>query len=110
METAVPVNPFTAARPYLWNGQSRGEPVHQRRFLCHSLTLALSQSKIDINCYTIAKTMITTRLGPDYRFVEAFLCNKVGVSLEELTPEAVQEYRFLWLAQLEQLWNQGERK
>lgn len=108
-------NPFTDARPYLSNGEL-GEQVtvassiaKKQKYLCLCLLMAYRDAAIVTADFELAKTMVYTRLGASYACVESFLCNEAHIPLGQLTPESVQAYRFLWLKELEQLWNQGER-
>lgn len=102
------VNPFTEARPYLWNGEGLGGKL-TKRYLCYCLLSAYEAESIDLISYQTAKHMILSRLGHDYPTVESFLCAGHNIPLSQLTQPVVQSYRFLWLADLEKLWNQGER-
>lgn len=103
-------NPFTEARPYLWSGEQIGGLKVKERYLCHALMRAHEDGHLDAETYGNAKVMIYTRLGDDYPSVESFLTCEARLPLALLTHENVQAYRFLWLAELEQLWNQGKTK
>lgn len=100
------VNPFTQAKPYLWNGH--GEKQEQQRFLCHALGRAYEAGKVRPILCGRAEVMIHNRLG-GYVSVEGWLANELGLTLSVMTPENVQAYRLRWLEDLEQRWNQGER-
>lgn len=102
------VNPFSQATDYLWDGESDQCPVTHEQYLCHALLRLRDSQAISIALYGKAIGMIKARLG-GYLSVESWLCNEAGLTLSALTQEAVQAYRFLWLKELEQLWNQGER-
>jgi hypothetical protein len=105
----VRVNPFTQAKPYLWNGEGREGKQGKERYLCHALALARGDRQIDVADYSVAGNMIRARLG-EHTFVESWLACEAYIRVSELTPENVQAYRLRWLEDLEQLWNQGGRK
>jgi hypothetical protein len=101
----VRINPFSAAKQHLWNGeQSGGE-----RFMCHAISRAQKAGQITEADRMTANRMIHTRLG-EYPYVESWLCNEAGVLCSQLDPVDVQAYRFLWLEDLEKHWNQGVRE
>lgn len=100
------INPFAAARQYLWDGSTPRETAGKRRYLCHALEDTCITGKIGTLMHIAAQNMIRNRLG-NYRSLESWLCNEAGVSVSETTPENMQAYRSRWLEELEQLWNLG---
>lgn len=100
-------NPFTAARPYLWDGSLSDDVAAKQRFLCHALESAYKDYKISAVEFFGARGIIRTRLG-EYRFLEQWLANEAGISINDLVQENMQAYRLRWLETLEQQWNQGE--
>lgn len=102
-------NPFTEAKPFLWDGCGP-ELEEKQRYLCHCLLLARIANRIDRRNYVTAKLMIHLRLGAEFPLIESFLGAGLGVPLSQLTPENVQAYRLRWLTQLESDWAAGIRE
>jgi hypothetical protein len=105
------VNPFSESRKHVWDGANLNDLAKdlKERFLCHALLRACDEGTFDQDTYMQAVGMIQRRMG-EHKFLESWLCCEGGVRVGEMTHERIQFYRFRWLNELEQLWNQGERK
>lgn len=103
-------NPFTKARKRLWDGTDEDTHGYKERYICHALESALGYEDISYAKYKKASDIVNTRLTSEYASVESFLAEECKISLSLLTDFNVQSYRFLWLAELEKLWNQGVRE
>ncbi|MFP3556372.1 hypothetical protein SB861_37515 [Paraburkholderia sp. SIMBA_049] len=100
------INPFAAARQFVWDGINPKMADGQERFLCYALMAARDRAGVEAeDCYR-ARAMILSRLG-EYKYLESWLCNAVGVSVNDTTQQNMQAYRLRWLNELEQLWNTG---
>jgi hypothetical protein len=100
------LNPFAAARQYLWDGSTPRETAGKRRYLCHALEDVRIAGMISGFTHQVAQEMIRSRLG-EYRSLESWLCNEAGVSVNDTTAVNMQAYRLRWLDELEQHWTRG---
>lgn len=106
MNQGQEINPFRAAKPYLWNGDAMlSGPAN----ICAAIGIAVNQELVSTEDGEIAYAMVTPKLG-GYLFASTWLrawLEKTGQPAP--SEQQTQEWRHRWLDHLADEWDKGIR-